>query len=348
MLKRTATHLCLSLLFATSLLTAVAAKDTPKSYPAVGELKQYDPEFATIIKPGTPIEKITDDKFQWAEGPVWIPANKKSTGYLLADDVPKNIMYRWSEKQGLTIFLQPSGLENPDPNVYREPGANGLFLESPNTILAADSGNRQITRIDLTTKKKTAVVSTFQGKRFNSPNDVIKSRRGVIYFTDPPYGLKDFDKSPAAKELSFSGVYRIGTDGTVNVIDNTLGFPNGVALSPDEHTLYVSVSDPTNPVWMVYRLDDKGMVTLRDVLADAKDLVAAGLPGLPDGMKVAPDGHLFAAAPGGILVMTAEGKRLGLISTGTNIANCNFSDDGYLYMTSNHALARVKLAIKTK
>src|SRR6185369_11304693 len=120
---------------------------------------------------------------------------------------------------GLSVFLEPSGLEHPDPNIFREAGANGLFLESSNTILAADSGNRQITRIDLTTKKKTAVVSTFQGKKFNSPNDVIQSRNGVIYFTDPPYGLKDFDKSPAAKQLSFNGVYRVATDGTISVID---------------------------------------------------------------------------------------------------------------------------------
>jgi len=345
---KTTTRLFVTLSIATLLASSVVAKDTSKSYPAVGELKQYDPDFATIIKPGTPIEKISDDKFQWAEGPVWVPGDKKNAGYLLADDVPKNIMYRWSEKDGLTVFMQPSGLENPDPKIFREPGANGLFLESPNTILSADSGNRQITRIDLTTKKKSAVATTFQGKKFNSPNDVIKSRSGIIYFTDPPYGLNDFDKSPAAKELSFNGVYRIATDGTVNLIDSSLSYPNGIALSPDERTLYVSVSDPANPVWMAYTLDDKGMVTLRRELADAKDLVAAGLPGLPDGMKVDKNGHLFAAAPGGILVMNAEGKRLGLISTGTNIANCNFGDDGNLYMTSNKALARVKLAIKAK
>jgi len=328
---------------------ACSAKDAPVPYAAVGELKQYDAEFAKVIKPGTPIHKISEDKFQWSEGPVWIPGAGKEAGYLLADDVPKNIMYRWSEKDGLTAFLQPSGLENPDPKIFREPGANGLFLESSNSILSADSGNRQITRIDLATKKKTAVVSTYQGKKFNSPNDVIKSRSGVIYFTDPPYGLNDFDKSPPAKELSFNGVYRVATDGTVSVIDDSLPYPNGIALSPDEHTLYVSVSDPTNPVWMAYTLDDKGMVKSRREFANAKDLVAAGLPGLPDGMKIANDGHIFASAPGGILVMNAEGKRLGLISTGTNIANCNFGDDGgTLYMTSNHALARIKLAIKAR
>ncbi|MES1196071.1 MAG: SMP-30/gluconolactonase/LRE family protein [Steroidobacter sp.] len=331
-------------------MTAISsAKDKPAAYPVIGELKGYSPEFSQAIKPGTVIEKISDDKFQWAEGPAWIPGNKTTPGYLLADDVPRNIMYRWNKQGALTVFLQPSGLENPDPNVFRETGANGLFFESPNSMLSADSGNRRITRIDLTTKKKTAVVSTYQGKKFNSPNDVIKSRSGIIYFTDPPYGLKDFDKSPSAKELKFSGVYRVASNGSVSVIDDSLSYPNGIALSPDEHTLYVSDSDPANPIWMAYTLDDEGTVLSKREFANAKDLVAQGLSGLPDGMKVAKDGHLFASAPGGILVMNAKGERLGLISTGTTVANCAFGDDGNtLYMTSSQFLARVRLAIKAR
>jgi len=146
-----------------------AAKEAVKSYPVVGELKQYDPEFSKVIKPGTSIEKISDDAFQWAEGPVWVPGDKKQPGYLLADDVPKNIMYRWSEQDGLTVFLQPSGLANPDPAIFREPGANGLFLESAHSILAADSGNRQITRIDLTTKKKNRRHYHISGQEIQQP-----------------------------------------------------------------------------------------------------------------------------------------------------------------------------------
>jgi gluconolactonase len=330
-------------------IAACSAKEGVKMYPAVGALKQFDAAFAKIIAPGTAIEKISDDKFQWAEGPVWIPASKNHPGYLLADDVPMNTMYRWSEKDGLSIFLKPSGLENPDPKIFREAGANGLFAESSNSILAADSGNRQITRIDLATKKKTAVVTHYQGKKFNSPNDVIKSRSGIIYFTDPPYGLADFDKSPAVKELKFNGVYSVATDGSVTLVDDSLTYPNGIALSPDERTLYVAVSDSTDPKWMAYALDDKGKVLSKREFASAKDLMVPGASGLPDGMKVANDGHIFASAPGGILVMTAAGKRLGMITTGTAIANCNFSEDGStLYMTSSNYLARVKLSIKAR
>ncbi|MES1190009.1 MAG: SMP-30/gluconolactonase/LRE family protein [Steroidobacter sp.] len=328
--------------------TLVTADQSSTAFTSVGEIKQYSAELANIIKPGARVEKLTDDKFQWAEGPAWVPGTNGNPGYLLADDVPKNIMYRWDEQDGLKVFLKPSGLEDADPDVFREPGANGLFVESPHSILSADSGNRRITRIDLISRKKTAVVSTYHGKKFNSPNDVIKSSTGIIYFTDPPYGLKDMDKSPA-RELKFSGVYRVATDGTVSVIDDSLPFPNGIALSPDEHTLYVSVSDPANPVWMAYTLNDKGVAIAKHEFANARDLAAQGLPGLPDGMKVANDGYIFAAAPGGILVMNPKGERLGLISTGTTAANCAFGDDGSsLYITSNNFLARVKLAIKAR
>ena len=322
---------------------AISSYAADQAFPAVGELKQYAPEFALLIKPNTKIEKIAEG-FEWAEGPVWVPEGK----YLLADDVPQNTMHRWTAHDGLTVFLKPSGLEGSDSVGFSETGANGLFLESAHTLLAADSGNRRITRIDLTTKHKAIVVDTYQGKKFNSPNDMIKSRSGNIYFTDPPYGLKGGNDSPL-KELKFNGVFRVDSKGVVSVIDDSLTFPNGIALSPDELTLYVSVSDPTNPIWMAYSLDASGAVIAKRDFANAKDLVAEKLPGLPDGMKVAKDGHLFASAPGGILVMSATGKRLGLITTGAPIANCAFGDDGKtLYMTSQHSLARVRLLIKAQ
>jgi gluconolactonase len=167
----------------------------------------------------------------------------------------------------------------------------------------------------------------------------------VIFFTDPPYGLKDLNDSPA-KELKFNGVYRIAQDGAVTLVDDTLTFPNGIALSPDERTLYVANSDPSRPIWMAYKLDDKGHVTGKRLFADAVDLVATQSPGLPDGMKVAANGYLFATAPGGVLIFSPEGKRLGRIETGSAIANCAFGDDGRtLYLTSDHMLARVRVSV---
>ena len=305
-----------------------------------GTVQKFDPALDAIVPADYRIEKLADG-FTWAEGPVWVAAGN----YLLFDDVPANTMYRWSEKDGLSVFLKPSGFEGSDTSIFREPGANGLFPDSDTTILMADSGNRMIARLDLATQKKTPLATTFEGKKLNSPNDVIRSKSGVIFFTDPPYGLKGINESPA-KELSFSGVYRLDPDGNLQVLDRELKYPNGIALSPDERTLYVANSDPTRPIWMAYSLDEKGDVKSKRVFADASDLAKKRWPGLPDGMRVAGDGTLFASAPGGILIMTPEGKRLGLIQTEGPIANCAFGDDGRtLYLTSKDLIARIRLNI---
>jgi len=304
----------------------------------VGRIVRLDPALDAIVASSAGIEKLAEG-FTWSEGPVWIsPGN-----YLLFTDVPGNTMYRWSEREGLSVFLKPSGYDGPPTDAFREPGANGLFPDRKGTILMADHGNRMVARLDLATKQKTPLATSYEGRRFNSPNDVIKRSDGVIFFTDPPYGLKDLNESPL-KELPFNGVYRVDLDGKVGLIDDQVTFPNGLALSPDEHTLYVAVSDPKNPIWMAYTLDDIGDVTGRRVFADASDLVKEGLRGLPDGLRVAANGSLFVTAPGGVMILSPEGKRLGRIETGTAIANCAFGDDGYtLYMTSHQFLARVKV-----
>ncbi|HEY5808846.1 MAG TPA: SMP-30/gluconolactonase/LRE family protein [Povalibacter sp.] len=325
--------LCLAGLFAG---TACGA-DAPTN---IGKIQRLDPALDAIVPDDWRVEKLASG-FTWSEGPVWISAG----GYLLFDDVPGNTMYRWSQKDGLSVFLKPAGFEGKDTSMFREAGANGLFPNDAGSILVADSGNRMIARLDLATKKKTPLATKFEGKRLNSPNDVIRSRDGVIFFTDPPYGLKDINDSKH-KEQSFNGVYRLDKDGSVHVIDRELTFPNGIALSPDERTLYVANSDPKRPIWMAYSLDAKGNVTSKKKFADASDLVSEKSPGLPDGMRVTGDGTLFASAPGGILIMNSAGKRLGLIQTGTAVANCAFGDDGHtLYVTSHEFIARIRLKI---
>ena len=191
---------------------------------------------------------------------------------------------------------------------------------------------------------KITLASRHDGRRFNSPNDLVQRSDGAIYFTDPPYGLERLNDSPL-KELALNGVFRLDPSGRVSVIDDQLSFPNGIALSPDERTLYVANSDTKHPIWIAYSLDVKGALVARRVLADASDLASTTEPGLPDGMTVDAQGRLFATAPGGVLVMTAEGRRLGLIRTGGPIANCEIGDNGRtLYMTSKNVLARVRLA----
>lgn len=304
----------------------------------IGSIERFDAALDAIVAPEAKVEKLAEG-FDWAEGPVWI----RSGNYLLFTDVPANTLYRWSAIDGVSIFLKPSGYEGRDLTGLREPGANGLIIADDRAILMADSGNRAIARLDLDSRRKTMLATRFDGRRFNSPNDLVRRSDGMIFFTDPPYGLKDLNASPH-KELDFNGVYRLAPDGTVALIDRSLSFPNGIVLSPDERVLFVSNSDPQRPIWIAYDLNAAGEPTGRKVFADASDLVASTAPGLPDGMAMSADGHLFATAPGGVLVFARDGKRLGRIRTGAAVANCAFSDDGRtLYMTSDHMLTRVRL-----
>jgi gluconolactonase len=323
-------------------LLGCAATHTPvaASHASIGTLTALAPAFHDIVAADARIEKIAEG-FTWSEGPAWI----KDGGYLLFTDVPENTLYRWSQAEGLSVFLKPSGLANPDAGTVREAGANGLIAEPGGTLLLADSGSRLVARMDLKTRKKTTLASTFEGHRFNSPNDLARHSNGAVFFTDPPYGLVGLDDSPL-KEMRTNGVYRIDAGGQVRLIDEDLSFPNGIALSPDERTLYVSNSDPARPVWMAYSLDAQGQVTGKRVFGDASDLMGEGIAGLPDGMAVSQQGYLFASAPGGVLVMDSAGRRLGRIRTGAAVSNCAFGDDGKtLYMTSHTRLARVRVNV---
>ena len=321
----------------TSLLLAIAAHAEPL---ASGKITRYDPALDSLIPRDARIEKLADG-FTWAEGPVWIA----NGGYLLFTDVPENKMHRWSPTDGLSVFLSPSGYAGSTPRGIREAGANGLHVDGANAIVLADSGSRVVARLDLTTKRKRTLASAYEGKRFNSPNDIARKSDGTMFFTDPPYGLEKGNDSPL-KELKFNGVYRLDADGAVTLIDDSLTFPNGVALSPDERTLYVANSDPNKPIWMRYALDEQGSVTGKQLFADASDLMSSAPPGLPDGIAVAATGHVFATGPGGVIVFAPDGKRLGRIETGSAIANCAFGDDGKtLYMTSHKMLARVRTLV---
>ncbi|HEX6637982.1 MAG TPA: SMP-30/gluconolactonase/LRE family protein [Steroidobacteraceae bacterium] len=307
---------------------------------AEARVDRWDPAMDAIVPQDWQIEKLAEG-FGWAEGPIWV----KKGGYLLFTDVPGNKMWKWSDKGGLEKFLDPSGASNPDPAVWREAGANGLAINDGRSLVYADTGNRMIQTLDLKSLERKPVATAFEGKKFSSPNDVIRMKNGVLFFTDPPYGFRKFDAAPE-KEISFNGVYRRGKDGKVTVIEKELYRPNGVALSPDERTLYVTQSEPSKAIIMAYSLDKQGNVTDKKLFADVTDLVAQDAPGLPDGLTVAADGTVFTSGPGGILVLSKEGKRLGRISTGKPTANCKFGDDGRtLYLTSQNILARIRLNV---
>jgi gluconolactonase len=302
----------------------------------IGRIHRESGAFAALVPQGAAIEKLADG-FRWSEGPVWI----REGGYLLLSDVPANKMYRWSRSDGLSIFLEPSGYDGPDPAAFREPGSNGLIRGPGNTILMADHGNRAVARLDLATKTKTFLATRYGGKRFNSPNDLVLASDGSIYFTDPPYGLEGLNRSPL-KELPHNGVYRLKPDGEVVLLEKEMSFPNGIILSPDERTLYVANSDPERAVIIAFDLAPDGAVAGRRVFSDMTPLVGPEMPGLPDGMAIDKKGNLFATGPGGIHVISPSGERLGRIETGTAVANCAFGEDGRtLFLASHQMLARV-------
>jgi gluconolactonase len=314
----------------------VTARGCPAPYRRIGSIRRDDEALDRLIDPGAAIEVLAEG-FVWSEGPVWI----EDGACLLLSDVPGNVMYRWSEGDGLSVFLDPSGHPGPDTSGFAEPGSNGLIPGSPGTILMCDHGNRAVASLDLATREKTFLATHFEGRRFNSPNDLVRARDGTIYFTDPPYGLEGRNDSPL-KELAWNGVYRLDPDGTVTLLTGALSYPNGIILSPDERTLYVALSDPARPVVMAFPLES-GRIGEGRVFADFADVAGSGNPGLPDGMAIDESGNLFATGPGGVHVIAWNGRRLGLISTGTKIANCAFGEDGRtLFLASDTMLARVR------
>jgi gluconolactonase len=306
-------------------------------FPVVGAIERLDPALDALVAPDARIEKLAQG-FKWAEGPVW---TTEGGGALLFSDVPNNVVLRWKAGQGISDFLRPSGYTGKVPR-GGEPGSNGLTFDGAGHLILCQHGDRRIARLEADHTFAT-VAGHFEGRRFNSPNDVIVRSNGDVYFTDPPYGLEGHEKDPA-KELAWSGVYRRTTAGVVTLLTKELKFPNGIAFSPDEKVLYVSNSDPDRAIWMVYDVAPDGGVAHGRVFFDATPFVKAGKKGLPDGLKVDVRGNLFAAGPGGVLVFTPAGKLLGTIATGEPTANCAFGDDGtMLYITANDKLLRVHL-----
>jgi gluconolactonase len=319
--------------------TSVNAAATP----ATSHIERLDPAMDLLIPSDARVEKLADG-FAWTEGPIW---RRDGGGYLLFSDAPNNTIWRWKEGEGITIYLRPAGYAGPGDPVGRELGSNGLTTDLQGRLVIADHGNRQIARLredSLWTKQPLA--TNYEGKRFNSPNDLIYRANGDLYFTDPPYGLRKLNDDPA-KELPFNGVFMLSAIGKVVLLTKDLSYPNGIALSPDGNTLYVGMSDAKRPQIMAYDIQPDGTLARERVFFDAMPLVQKGLRGALDGMKVDAKGNVFTSGPGGILIISPQGKHLGTIVTGDITANCTFGGDGStLYMTANHAIMRVRTHTK--
>jgi gluconolactonase len=306
---------------------------------AFGALEVNDPAFFELVPATSALEKLASG-FDWSEGPVWI----KEGGYVVFSDVPSNTVYRWKQGEGIHVYLKPSGYTGEVPR-GGEPGSNGLTVDSKGQLVLCEHGDRRVGRIDRGGKHVT-LADQYDGRRFNSPNDLVYRTNGDLYFTDPPYGLEKNVDDPA-KELPFQGVYRVRPDGNVTLLTSQITRPNGIAFSPDEKTLYVAVSDSNKPVIMSYDVLPDGTIENGRVFFDTKPLVSPNNPGVPDGLKVDHKGNLFVTGPGGVLIVTPKGQHLGTIRTGEATSNCGWGDDGsVLYITADMFLARIRTTTK--
>lgn len=302
-------------------------------------IEQISPELVDIIDVSATVEIIAEG-FDWTEGPLWVDG----VG-LLFSDIPPNKIYQWTAERGTKPYLNHSGYTGNDPR-EGEKGSNGLLLDNNGNLVLCQHGDRRLARmnapLDDPKPDYTTIIDKYTDKKFNSPNDACYSKNGDLYFTDPPYGLEKGINDPL-KELSFQGVYRYSPSGELHLLTKELSRPNGIALSPDEKTLYVANSDPSRAIWMAYSLNHEGMIESKKVFHEATDLVGKE-KGLPDGLKVDTNGNVFASGPGGVWIFNDAGKVLGKIKTGQATSNCAFGESGKeLFITADMYVMRVKL-----
>ena len=300
---------------------------------------RVDPRFDKLVPANVKIEVIAG-RHAWVEGPVW----NRREHYLLFSDIPMNSIFKWQQSKGVSLYLKPSGYTGKTPFEGREPGSNGLTYDREGRLVLAEHGDRRIARLEKN-GRKTTLVDRYEGKRINSPNDVVFKSNGDLYFTDPPFGLpKSFDDP--RKELPFQGVYQLSATGKLTLLTKDIKAPNGIAFSPDEKKLYISNADASNAVWMVYDVKEDGTIENGNVLLNATAQTKTN-KGVPDGMKVDKDGNIFGAGPGGIYVIASDGTHLGTIDFGAPTGNVAWGEDGSsLFITSSQSVYRLRLSTK--
>ena len=296
-------------------------------------IERLDPALDEILAPDAKIETLCKG-FDWAEGPVWDEKERR----LLFSDVPRNTIYQWKEGDTeATVYMKPSGFTGVG-NYGSEPGSNGLAMDDKGRLHFCEHGDRRVSYLTPGGGKRT-LADNYNGKRFNSPNDLAIARNGDVYFTDPPYGLPGREKDTEFRELPFHGVYRVTPQGVVSLVTRDLDRPNGVALSPDGKMLYVAQSHGPAPIIMAYPLKPDGSAGGGKIFFNCKDLKG---PGAPDGLKVDAKGNVFSTGPGGCLILNREGKLLGRILCGRPTANVAFGENGTrLYLSSDDRILRV-------
>ena len=307
-----------------------------------GNVQIFDESAKIFVNEDSRIELLADSLFL-SEGPLWI----ENLNSLLFTQVASNKVFKWNDNDGLSVYLDPSGYTGIVP---AEPdglvGSNGMVLNSNGDLILAQHGDRRIAKLidwDNETPEFETLAGRYNDKLFNSPNDLVYADNGDLYFTDPPYGF-GLEKllTSELKEQPVNGVYKLTKSGEVVLLVEDILLPNGIAISNDNKTLYVNSSDVEYPIITKFDITENGLEN-RDIFFDGTELIKSS-EGWFDGLKVHSSGNIFSTGPGGVLILTPEGKHLATIGTTSNALNCALgNNEEYLYITAFDYLARVKL-----
>ena len=307
-----------------------------------GNVQIFDESAKIFVNEDSRIELLADSLFL-SEGPLWI----ERLNSLIFTQVASNKVFKWNENDGLSVYLDSSGYTGIVP---AEPdglvGSNGMVLNSNGDLILAQHGDRRVAKLiewDNETPEFETLAGGYNDKLFNSPNDLVYADNGDLYFTDPPYGF-GLEKllTSELKEQPVNGVYKLTKSGEVVLLVEDILLPNGIAISNDNKTLYVNSSDVEYPIITKFDITENGLEN-REIFFDGSELIKSS-EGWFDGLKVHSSGNIFSTGPGGVLILTPEGKHLATIGTTSNALNCAFgNNEEYLYITAFDYLARVKL-----
>ncbi len=328
------------LILSVTLIASACNSGSQPAYKTIGSIERSDPALDEIISKDAIVEIIADG-FEWSEGPLWVDAHKM----LLYSDIPRNAIYKWTETKGKEIYLQPSGFTGSGEG-GREPGSNGLLLNSKGQLVLCQHGDRRIALMDapLDAPRPTfiTIADSYQGKKFDSPNDAAYRSNGDLFITDPPYGLPGYIDD-STKAAPYQGVYKVAVDGTVSLLVDSIKRPNGIVFLPGEKTLIVANSEAPVLGWYAFDVVTNDSLTNPRMFYDATEAGKSDKGG-PDGLKVDARGNVFATGPGGVWIFDKNARVLGKIRIPEACSNVALADDDKtLYITADMYVLRVKM-----